>query len=75
MRVVVVVVPVVDEWAAEGGDVVDGDEDDTVIVRSAEGRGREGGEEKGGDTDSFLMTCLVFQCLATCVIKLRNYFI
>ena len=42
---------------------------------SAEGRGREGGEEKGGNRDSFLMTCLVFQCLATCVIKLRNYFI
>jgi hypothetical protein len=28
-------VVVVDEWAAEGGDVVDGDEDDTVIVGSA----------------------------------------
>ena len=34
-----------------------------------EGKGRE------NDRDSFLMTCLVFQCLATCVIKLRNYFI
>lgn len=39
---------VVDEWAADGGDVVDGDEDDTVIVGSA-GQGgvvREGREGK-----------------------------
>ena len=41
-------VVVVDEWAAEGGDVVDGDEDDTVIVGSADRRGREGG--KGRET-------------------------
>jgi hypothetical protein len=33
------------------------------------------GKGRGNLTDSFLMTCLVFQCLATCVIKLRNYFI
>ena len=45
---VAVVVAVVDEWAAEGGDVVDGDEDDTVIVGSADRRGREGG--KRGET-------------------------
>ena len=37
---------VVDEWAAEGGDVVDGDEDDTVIVGSADRRGREGGKRR-----------------------------
>ena len=36
-----------DEWAAEGGDVVDGDEDDTVIVGSADRRGREGGKRRG----------------------------
>jgi hypothetical protein len=39
-------VVVVDEWAAEGGDVVDGDEDDTVIVGSADRRGREGGKRR-----------------------------
>jgi len=46
VTVAVIVVAVVDEWAAEGGDVVDGDEDDTVIVGSADRRGREGGKRR-----------------------------